>query len=149
MSPGTLSVCLLCNICLTLIKNIRNLSSKKSLWVQFNDSIQTELCLKLWFESDSYFCNITESGWFWKRLPRNKAWNNHFLQSVWKATSQNSMSELWTVISNQKIKYQLSHTRFDQTPSKHLLVLSKSSKLLQRNNFSSSKTSWRRLEDVL
>ena len=34
-------------------------------------------------------------------------------------------------------------------PSKHLLVLKTSSKSLQRNNFSSSKTSWRRLEDVL
>ena len=31
-------------------------------------------------------------------------------------------------------------------PSKHLLVLKTSSKSLQRNNFSSSKTSWRRLE---
>ena len=34
-------------------------------------------------------------------------------------------------------------------PSKHLLVFKTSSIRLQRNNFSSSKTSWRRLEDVL
>ena len=34
-----------------------------------------------------------------------------------------------------------------KTPSKH--VLRTSSTLLQRNNFSSSKTSWRRLEDAL
>ena len=34
-------------------------------------------------------------------------------------------------------------------PSKHLLVLKTSSTRLQRNNFTSSKTSWRRLEDVL
>ena len=33
-------------------------------------------------------------------------------------------------------------------PSKHLLVLKTSSTGLQRNNFTSSKTSWRRLEDV-
>ena len=29
-------------------------------------------------------CNITESGWFWKRLPRNKVSDNFFLKSVWK-----------------------------------------------------------------
>ena len=34
-------------------------------------------------------------------------------------------------------------------PSKHLLVLKTSSTRLQRNNFTSSKTFWRRLEDVL
>ena len=34
-------------------------------------------------------------------------------------------------------------------PSKYLLVLKTSSTSLQRNNFTSSKTSWRRLEDVL
>ena len=34
-------------------------------------------------------------------------------------------------------------------PSKHLLVLKKSSTRLQRNNFTSSKTSCRRLEDIL
>ena len=40
------------------------------------------LCLKLWFESDLYLCNITRSGWFSKRLSRNKVLNNHFLKSV-------------------------------------------------------------------
>ena len=34
-------------------------------------------------------------------------------------------------------------------PSKHLLVLKTSSTRLQRNNFTSSKTFWRHLEDVL
>ena len=34
-------------------------------------------------------------------------------------------------------------------PSKHLLVFKTSSTCLQRNNFSSSKKSWRRLENVL
>ena len=31
-----------------------------------------------------------------------------------KVTVQKSTAELWTVISNQMIKYQLPHTRFDQ-----------------------------------
>ena len=30
------------------------------------------------------FFNITESGWFWKRLPRNKVPNNLFIKSVQK-----------------------------------------------------------------
>ena len=29
------------------------------------------MCLELWFENDWYFCSITNSGWFWKRLSRN------------------------------------------------------------------------------
>ena len=36
----------------------------------------------------------------------------------------------------------------DNVPSKHVLVLKTSSTRLQRNNFSSSKTSWKRLQDV-
>ena len=42
------------------------------------------LCLKLWFKSDWYFCNIIVSRWFWKRLSGNKVPNNHFLKSVQK-----------------------------------------------------------------
>ena len=41
-------------------------------------------------------------------------------------------------------KYELS-----KLPSEHLLVLKTSSTRLERNNFTSSKTSWRRLEEVL
>ena len=41
------------------------------------------------------------------------------------------------------------HRDIDQLPRKHLLVFKTSSTRLQGNNFSSSKTSWRRLEDVL
>ena len=41
--------------------NRRNLDPKESLEVNFKDGIRTELRLKLWFESDWYFCNITES----------------------------------------------------------------------------------------
>ena len=48
----------------TFMMNIRNLGSKESLVVIFKDGICTKLCVKLWFESDWYFCNITESGWF-------------------------------------------------------------------------------------
>ena len=33
---------------------------------------------------------------------------------VLKATVQKSIAELWTIISNQMIKYQLPHTRSDQ-----------------------------------
>ena len=56
--------------------NIRNLGSKESVGVI--------LCLKLWFESDWYFCNINESGWFLKLLSRNKVPNNNLLKSVQK-----------------------------------------------------------------
>ena len=30
---------------------------------RFKEGICTELCLKLWFQRDWYFCNIAESGW--------------------------------------------------------------------------------------
>ena len=66
-------------------------SYKRKLMVKFKDSICTKLCLKLWFESEWYFCNISES----EKLYRNKVPNNHFLKPV-------------EVISNQ-MKYQLSH----------------------------------------
>ena len=64
--------------------NTKNLGSKGSVGVKYKDNIYSELCLKLWFESDWYFCNITESGLFWKQLSRNKVPNNHFLKSVQK-----------------------------------------------------------------
>ena len=41
-----------------------------------------------------------------------------------KATVQKTIVELWNVISNQMIKYQLSHTRFDQiSDHKHGIYL--------------------------
>ena len=40
------------------------------------------IVLKLCFESDWYFCNITESELLWKRYSRNKVPNNHFVKSV-------------------------------------------------------------------
>ena len=41
--------------------NIRNLGPKGSAGVNFKEGICTELCLKLQFERDGYFCNIIES----------------------------------------------------------------------------------------
>ena len=43
--------------------NTQNLGSKESVGVNYKDDICAELWLKLWFEGDWHFCNITESGW--------------------------------------------------------------------------------------
>ena len=48
--------------------NIRNLGSKERLRVKFKDNT----CLKLQFESDCYFCNITESRYFESDCPEIK-----------------------------------------------------------------------------
>ena len=69
---------------------------------------------KLLLQSHWYFCNITESGWFWKRLPRNKGPNNYILKPVWKSNYSKSIAELWAVISDWMIKYQLPNTPLDQ-----------------------------------
>ena len=42
------------------------------------------LCLKLWFDSAWYICNITESGWFCKQMSRRKCPNNSLLKLDWK-----------------------------------------------------------------
>ena len=52
--------------------------------VKYKDGRCEELFSKLWFESGWYFCNITESGWFWKTLSRKKVPSNHSLKSVHK-----------------------------------------------------------------
>ena len=49
--------------------NIRILGSKESLGVKFKDGICAHMHLKLYSESDWYFCNIIESGWFCLRKP--------------------------------------------------------------------------------
>ena len=79
---------------------IRYLGSNESLRIKHG--ICMELCLKLWFESGWYFFNITESGWFWKRLPRKKL---HIVLSSQfeKVTFQKYIAEFWIVISNQMI----------------------------------------------
>ena len=38
--------------------------TKENRGVKFKESVCAELRLKLWFESDWYFCNISKSGWF-------------------------------------------------------------------------------------
>ena len=44
---------------------MEKLGSKESLaLVKFKDGVCAELGLKLGFESEWYFCNITESEWF-------------------------------------------------------------------------------------
>ena len=43
--------------------NMQNLVSQESVGVKYIDGIYAELFLKVWFESDWYFCN-TESRWF-------------------------------------------------------------------------------------
>ena len=37
---------------------------EKNVGVKFKEAICAKLCLKPWFESDSYFCNITKVGWY-------------------------------------------------------------------------------------
>ena len=41
--------------------NIRNLGLKEKVGVKYRDSMCAKFGLKLWFESDWYFCNITKS----------------------------------------------------------------------------------------
>ena len=48
----------------SLMMNIRKLGSIETVGVKLKDDIWAELCLKLWFESDWYFCNSTKTGWF-------------------------------------------------------------------------------------
>ena len=57
----------------------------KSLNNEYHVGSSVEICelwLMFWFENDWYFCNITKSGWFWKRLSRKKVLNNHSLKSL-------------------------------------------------------------------
>ena len=49
--------------------NIQNLRSKEGVGVKFMEGICSKLCLKLWFESDWYFCNITKSDGFESDCP--------------------------------------------------------------------------------
>ena len=44
--------------------NMQNLGSQESVGVKYIDDIYAEFRLKFWFESDLYFCNVTESRWF-------------------------------------------------------------------------------------
>ena len=44
--------------------NARNLASKESLGLKFQEGILAKLCLKVWFESYWYFCYINEQDGF-------------------------------------------------------------------------------------
>ena len=48
----------------SLMMNIRKLGSIETVGVKLKDDICAELRLKLWFESDWYFCNSAKTGWF-------------------------------------------------------------------------------------
>ena len=65
--------------------NIRNLRSKGSREVKYKNVICAEVCLKLWFESDCYFCSITKSGWVLCRTPPVTAFVG--LIKFWGSTS--------------------------------------------------------------
>ena len=43
--------------------NMQNLGSQESVRVKYIEDIYAKFSLKLWFESDWYVCNITESRW--------------------------------------------------------------------------------------
>ena len=46
------------------ILTVNDKHTKQSIGVKYKDDICAELCLKLSFESNEYFCNFTESQWF-------------------------------------------------------------------------------------
>ena len=58
--------------------NIQNLGSKEKVGVKFKDGICAKLCLKVCFEHDWYFCNITESGWFLKAIVQKQSCKQSF-----------------------------------------------------------------------
>ena len=65
--------------------NIRNLGSKESVGVKFKEGIYTELCLKLWFESNWFFVKLlSQDGFESDEEERKKVLNNYFLKSLQK-----------------------------------------------------------------
>ena len=69
----------------TVNNNRRNLGSQESVGVKFKEGICAEFCLKLWFENDLYFCNITLSqDGFESDCSEKKVLNNDFLKSLQK-----------------------------------------------------------------
>ena len=54
------------------IMNIRNLDSKESLGVKFEEGISVKLCLKLWFESTSIFVILPSQDGFKSDCPETK-----------------------------------------------------------------------------
>ena len=59
-----------------------------------------------------------------KATLQKKVPNNRFLSQFEKVTVQKPIMELWAGISNQMIKYQLPHTRFNQfSDHQHVIYL--------------------------
>ena len=58
----------------------------KSIGVKYIDGRYAKFLLKLWFESNWYFCNVTESRCL-QMQSRNKVPNNHFIKSLQKQQS--------------------------------------------------------------
>ena len=61
-----------------------------------------------------FFCNITDSRWLLKSTVQKK----NSKQSLFEVNFKNlntQKSIVWTVISNQMMKYQLPHSRFDRS----------------------------------
>ena len=96
-----------------------------SFGVKFKDNICDELWLKLWSKNGRYWCNINVSGWFWKRISKNKAPNNFFFKSVSKRNCKSvHCKTLDSFVSNKTTKHQLPHTRFNQVSDhKHVISL--------------------------
>ena len=87
---------------------------RNKLGIKFKDDIYAELCLNLWFENNWHFLNVTESGWFLESTVQKQSSKQSLSKvSLKKETVQKSTAEFWTVISNEMIKHQHPHTRFD------------------------------------
>ena len=50
--------------CVVTVNNEHTKPRFKSVGVKYIDSIYAKFFLKVWFESDWYFCNITDLRWF-------------------------------------------------------------------------------------
>ena len=87
---------------------------RKRLGTKFKDGICADLHLKFWLECEWYFCSISESGQFLKSIVQEQISKQSLPKvSLKKVTIQNSIAELWTVISNQMINYHLLDTSFN------------------------------------
>ena len=53
--------------------NMRNLGSKESVEVKYEEGICAELCLKLWFESTSIFVKLLSQDGFENNCPEKQS----------------------------------------------------------------------------
>ena len=75
--------------------NIRFLGSKEDVEGKFKERICAKLRLKLWFESNWHFSNITKLGWFWNWLSERKVLSSHFLLSLQKQLLVDVLQNRW------------------------------------------------------